>query len=141
MSEQNLNDLFEQGMERGKQRAIERLTTPAQAQVSDNVKLNQAEERTPLQILFDLVSERASSKDFNVVDYSAPDDGFILETVDERMGNDGKRCYPNIDVKGRGKNFTVLLENEEGEQKAKKVTMEEAAQMVAVYIGQYTPSN
>lgn len=139
MSTPNLNELFEQGMERGKQKAIERLTRPAKMQDNVVVEETPAEEKTPLQVLFDMVSERASSKDFNIVDYSEPDDGFIMETVDERLDDEGKRCWPNIDVKGRGSDFTVTLENEEGEQKAQKVTLEEATQMVAVYIGQYSP--
>lgn len=139
MSEQNLNELFEQGMERGKQKALERLTRPAPEKKAVAVDTDLAPEKTELQILFDLVSERISAADFNIVDYSEPDDGFIMETVDERIDNEGKKCWPNIDVKGRGKDFVVALENEEGEQKAEKVTLEEATQMVAVYMGQYSP--
>lgn len=140
MSEQNLNELFEQGMERGKQKALERLTRPAQVKGDDvDAPVVPEQQKTELQVLFDMVSERVPSGYFNVVDYSEPDDGFIMETTDERLDNDGKLCWPSIDVKGRGKNFSVVLENEEGEQKAPKVSLEEATQMVAVYIGQYSP--
>lgn len=141
--------LFADGIERGKAQAEERKMRPFMPQVEqegEETKLLAAPPKSALQTLFEIAREHASEKDFNIAEWEANKKepaGFILETAEDYFDAKGKVFWPSIEVKvasnAKGETFSVTLEDEGEPQTANNVSMDEAVNMVAVYIGNYAP--
>lgn len=141
--------MFEEGIQRGKNQAEERKARPFMPQVEpegEETKLLAAPPKSALQTLFEIACEHASDKEFNIAEWEATKKepaGFILETSDDHFDAKGRVFWPSIEVKvtpnDKGETFSVTLEEEGEPQTANNVSMDEAVNMVAVYIGNYAP--
>lgn len=149
MIKPDLNALFESGIKRGQDTAakLKELSVPAVKNQEEAPTLVAEEEKSNIQKLFDLASGNASDKIFNICDWENSERllaGFILETSETQYDAKGQRYWPSIEVvvnpDSKGNTFKVTLESEAKDpQIAESVSLNDAAEMVAFYIGSNQP--